>query len=150
MRSRLSLFLSALVVMLGVLSVAQPVAAAPAQPFSIDECSAPGALVFCYQAKGVVHHTVTPSGNVSYVDNREECSQVFHNGVVVQDVCQRQHYVVHAKDNQEHVMVSRAVSDQTYVLSGVTYTCSGSYNAVYANGEIRHDTYQFACTPPMV
>lgn len=148
MRPHVSVFFGALVIMLGMLNLAQPAAAAPAQQFTWDACSAPGPLVFCYQGKGVVHHTFTPSGNVSYVDNREECSQVIHNGVVVQDVCQRSHYVVHAKDNQEHVVVSRAVSAQTYVLSGTTYTCSGSYNAVYANGEVRHQNGQFECIPP--
>lgn len=149
MRGRLALVLTALVVLLGVQGLTQPVTAAPAQTFTWDECSAPGPLVFCYQGKAVVQHTFTPSGNASYVDNREECSQVTHNGVVVQDICQRQHYVVHAKDNHEHVMVLRSVGTQTYVLSGVTYTCGGSYNAVYANGEVRHDAYAFACTPPM-
>ena len=148
MRTHVSVFLGALVIMLGMLNLAQPAAAAPAQQFTWDACSTPGPLVFCYQGKGVVHHNFTPSGNVSYVDNREECAQVIHNGVVVQDVCQRQHNVVHAKDNQEHVVVSRAVSAQTYVLSGITYTCSGSYNAVYANGEVRHENEQFECTPP--
>jgi len=148
MRTRFITLLSAVVLMLGILSVAQPAAAAPAQPFSVNECSPPGPVVYCYQAKGVIIFNVTPSGNATYIDNREECSQITRSGVVVQDVCNKRNYVVHARDGEEQVVHYRGVSEQTYVLSGTTYTCTGSYNAIYVSGEVRHDHYQFECNPP--
>ncbi len=153
MRTRVSLVVSAIVLMLGVVSIAQPAGAAPAEtyttPFSYNECSPPGPVVYCYQGHGVIHYTVTPSGNQTFVDNREECSQISRNGVTLQERCDSRHYVVHMKGNEAQVVVLRGMSEQSYVISGTTYTCSGSYNAIYANGEVRHDAYQFQCTPPL-
>lgn len=38
MRTRIITFLSAVLLMLGILSVAQPAAAAPAQPYAVSSC----------------------------------------------------------------------------------------------------------------
>ena len=75
MRTRIITFLSAVLLMLGILSVAQPAAAAPAQPYAVSSCQIFGDFKYCVQTKGVVQRNESASGNTTYSPTDDDATR---------------------------------------------------------------------------
>ena len=142
MRTRILLFVSATLLLFGVMSFAQPVAAEPAEPYRTAGCVQFGSSTYCYEERGVVQTIESASGNIKYTFNGTYFYTLIRNGVVIYESESKSHYTFMAKDGEQQVSHSREGSSYTYAGE----TCTVSYNTVFANGEIRHQDFQRECS----
>ncbi len=142
MRAKTTLVLSALLLMLSVLSVAQPAAATPAQPFNVSECFSFGELEYCYTVHGVFQVTETPSGNTKYIYNVTSSYTVTENGQVVYSEEDRYHANYLVKDGESQVAHNLGSGSFPYA----NQTCTYDYNVIFTDGEVRHEVFNFQCS----
>ena len=148
MRTRIITLLSTIVLMLGILSMAQPAAAAPAEPYAVSACQIFGNFEFCYQTRGVIQRNESASGNTTYSSNGRRCYQATVRNELVNEGCASFHVTLHRQDGETQVYHTRQHTTSTFVYLGTTYTCTSSHNVVLANGEVRHEDHQLECNPP--
>jgi hypothetical protein len=142
MRTRIFLFVSATLLVFGVMSFAQPAAAAPAEPYHTGDCVQFGTDTYCYEEHGVVQTNESASGNTKYTFNGTFFYTLTRNGVVIHEAESKSHSTFIVKDGEQQVSHSR--DDSSYTYAGET--CTVSYNTVFANGEIRHQEFQRECS----
>jgi hypothetical protein len=140
MRRAASLVAMTLIIFGGLLQVTSaPVYAEPAQPYTYDDCvdfSESDVLhTICFQTKGVVSFTETPSGIYRAHDSGETCFQHYVNGALVEEGCRRFNFVVVAQGSQAQVDRWNIRFQETE--GGVT--CTGFFLFHYANDAIRRD-----------
>lgn len=142
MRTRVSFFLSVVLLTMATLSFTQPATAGPAEPYHTAECFGFGNTVYCYEEKGVTQSNESASGNTKYTFNGMFSYTVTRNGVVIYESESKSHYTFIAKDGEPQVSHNR--SGGTYTYAGET--CTVRYNTVFANGEIRHTDFTSECS----
>ncbi len=149
MRTRIFLVVSAVLLMLSVLSIVQPATAAPAQPYHTAECSDFGdGYEFCYESRGVVQENTSGSGNTKYTYNATTSYTFTLNGEVLSSESNKAHYTFIAKDGAPQVSHQRGSGSYGYIdfSTGEEVTCTYNYNVIYANGEVRHEVFNFVCS----
>jgi hypothetical protein len=147
------IILVALVATLGLLAAGLAPAAlagTPAAPYDVSLCYTLGAVETCIQSKGVTREHTSPSGTTTYVAIGRFCSQVYENGVLLDDYCEKEQITAHQQEGTTQVSFVHGSSERTIVLGGTTHTCTTSFTSVYANGAFRHQDAQLECTPPLV
>jgi len=140
---------SAIVLLLGVLSFAQPAAASPAAPYNVAECfDFGGGYEYCYEFKGVSQSNESASGNTKYTFNGSFSVSYTLNGDVIYSSEGKTHYTFIAKDGEPQVSHQRGSGSFSYVdfFTGEQVNCTYDYNVIYANGEVRHEVYNFTCS----
>jgi hypothetical protein len=138
MHTRITLLLAAFSLLLGgLLAVASPAAAAPAETYRFDECFEEvedGDLYTeCYQDRGVMHYNETPSGNINTSDNGRFSTQFYINGELIYSASGNFHYTTVIRNGEEQVAITHSRFETTY--EGMT--CTGSIQFIYTNGEYR-------------
>ena len=84
MRSRISLFFSAILLMLGLLSLAQPAAAAPAEPYqTTDDCVQVGTGEICINGHYMVQENESASGVIKVTINGTSTETFTGNGALI-------------------------------------------------------------------
>ena len=126
-----------------------PAAAARAQPFTDSWDCVTGSFggttyEHCYEARGVVQETETPSGRVQYHYVAHYCARFSIDGEVVSEDCGTHHGLLHLRDGEEQVYHANGKSEFRNEAWG---TCTDRWTITYTNGEARHDAYQLECTP---
>ncbi len=154
MRIELPMLVSRVAIMLTVLRVVQPVAAAPAEPFNTSRCilfpvGSGNIGEYCVQSEGVLHSHETPSGTTQFTANARSCSQFKLNGQTLTDSCSKRHFTLVERDGERQVRHFRETTETTFVnpASGETTHCTVSYHFVHANGELRHQDMHIDCNP---
>ncbi|MBA3275430.1 MAG: hypothetical protein H0T72_06525 [Chloroflexia bacterium] len=148
MRTRISLVMSAVLLMLSVLSIVQPAAAAPAEPFQTAECfDFGGGYEYCYEAHGVFQENTSKSGNTKYTYNATSSYTFTLNGQDIQSGSEKYHSTFIAKDGESQVYHDRGRGSFSYVdfFTGEQVNCTYDYNWIYANGEVRHEINNVDC-----
>lgn len=138
MHTRIMLLLATFSLLFGgMLAVASPAAAAPAQHYRVDECFEEvedgNRYTECYQDKGVMQYNETPSGNITISDNGRFSTRFFVNGELIYSASGKFHYTTILRNGEEQVGITHSRFETTY--DGMT--CSGSIQFIYTNGEYR-------------
>jgi hypothetical protein len=132
---------------IGWVTTQQTAAAAPAAPYSYNECVS---YVYdgsyyedCFSGQGVVVDQVTPSGNVVVsVFTGKTFYQVSQNGQVIW----KSAYTVESAQ----LISDGSTQASHYTYHGMLYfwgeTCDYDVLYTWANGVMRHDTYNIACS----
>lgn len=104
----------------------------------------------CYETKGVLHRTNTPSGNTNYHYKADESYEhwswwwgwgyYYHQ---VGEYSVDHHF--HIKKGQVHVNSWRQDHEYTYSYWGTEYTCTATYDYHYANGNVTKSVYDYQC-----
>ena len=144
MRRILRLVITALFLFGGAFALAGPAVAAPAQPYSYGpECYDFGeGYQVCFSGRGVVKDNQSASGNTLFKASGDSSYEVLLNGEVIEQCSSKSNFVLVAKEGEPQVPHSNGKSSFTY--SGTT--CTYQYNYTYANGELRHEAYDFQCS----
>ena len=141
-------FLTAVILLLGVTTFAPPASAARgngADPYRISAClDIGGDLELCVTAKGVSKEHETPSGNTQRHQTRHSCYTITitTTGEVIEERCIKDNFVLHQKDGEDHVYHGTVKQAFAFTHQGTWYECMYSYNVTYANGEFRHEHAQ--------
>jgi hypothetical protein len=143
------MLLTAFTLMLGgMLAVANPAAAAPAQPYSYEECfeevdeKTGYRLTECYVDKGVMQFIETPSGNIKVSDHGSYSTEFYVEGELVYSASGNFHYTTLIRNGEAQVDLTLMRFESTYNGS----TCTGSLHFVYTNGEYRRLVVDTQCT----
>jgi len=142
MRRIVRLLLATLFLCAGALALAGPATAAPAQPYRYSDCfDFDDGYQVCFSGKGVFKEQQSASGNLLLKASGTSTYTVRYEGDVIEGGSGRDNFVLHEKNGEPHVYHQNGKGQFTY--DGVT--CSYRYNVTYANGELRHDAYDFRC-----
>jgi hypothetical protein len=141
------------IVLLGLTGLAQPAAAAPADPYRITGCQPFSAeLEYCYESKGVVQENESRSGNPQVHVTEQTCYTLtaIATGEVVDEGCYKKNFVLHQPITDRQVFHSNEKHEFTFTnsVTGTTHECTSRSNATYAHGRYRHSDIEFVCNPP--
>ena len=155
MRTVFIVLATAVALLLGPIGLAQPMAAAPAEPFREAACTPVGSgdeeIEFCYETYGVTKENETPSGNTQYHVSEQFCSTIIvvATGEVLDETCNDLNLVEHVRDGESQVDHTNQTIETTFMLGGTRYECTTRFNVTFANGELRHENFRSECIPPL-
>jgi hypothetical protein len=145
MHHKITLILTAVILMLGGTTFVPPDAAAAAETYNVSDCVPVDELdlEFCYTSKGMAQVNESASGgHTIYAYNGLFCyAYTDSQGTVVQDDCQRFHQENIIVDGNEQVSFTLFGGKQTVLGE----TCTYDYSVVFANGKERHTVDNFSC-----
>ena len=142
MRIKVTMVFSVLFLMLSVLSIAQPAAAAPAQTYNASDCYIEEGGRFCITSRGVYQEQTTRSGitKATYSESYEQSFRDENGQVIYQDASKYSETFVY-KNGEPQISRQRYTGSLTYE----GQTCTFGYAMVYANGAVRHEDETFDC-----
>ncbi len=143
MRRIARLFLAALFVLIGLSAVAGTAVAAPepATPFRYHDCYTFDGTEACFDGHGVYKTQTSSSGDSLFKASGTSTTTVTENGQLVYQASDKYNYV--SVTNPAGVYHSNGQGEYTFLGT----TCTYKYNITYANGEVRHEAYDFNCSP---
>lgn len=143
MRAKTTIVLSALFLMLSLLSVAQPAAATPAQPVNASECFTYSdvGVELCLETHGVTHVNESASGTTTSTTNVTTSLTGRENGQVFYESEDQLHLTHITRDGEEQVYHVRGRGEFTFRGE----TCTYDSNIIFANGEVRHQMLVDGC-----
>jgi hypothetical protein len=148
MRRIARLFVTALIVLVGLSAVAGPAVAAPepAFPYRYSDCYEyqydGDDYQVCLSGHGVSKFQQSASGQFLYKSSGTSHYTVTRNGEVIEEGSNKDNFVLVAKDETQ---VFHSNGRGQFSFAGAT--CTYKYNVTYANGELRHEAYDFQCSP---
>ncbi len=137
------LLIAALFLFVGTAVLAGPAVAAPepATPYRYADCYGDSTYEYCFSGHGVFKQETSASGNQLYKFSGSSKITYSENGEMLYQGSEKYNSVAH--DNGAGVYHSNGQGEFSY---GDT-TCTYKYNFTYANGEVRHEAYDFECSP---
>jgi hypothetical protein len=152
MPTRITLRVGALVVLLGVLGLTQPAAAAPPQPYHYGDCLAyelDGAHhEYCYEFQGTEILQTSPSGVTTYIDKGTLSETLTINGALVESQVEKYTYMGVAKDHEPILTRELGGGSISYVdpLTGDVVTCTYDYSFLDTKLQLRHAAANADCS----
>jgi hypothetical protein len=143
------LLVGILLLLFGVQGTTQAVLAAQAQPYHLSGCDdLGGGYVYCYESRGVITVTETPSGNFASNTRDTTTYTVSLDGAVIETGQRKSHFVNVNKGSQAQVDRFNGSDAFSHIDSdtGQTISCTYTFNFIYANGAIRHDVDNLDCS----
>jgi hypothetical protein len=142
----------AMVLLLGLAGVAQPAAAARAEPFHISGCAPyDEVLEICSEHRGVlkedargVRDSLTAVGQFCYTITNTTTGEISQGGCSKYTTVLRQ-----TKDGGDQIYHANSNDAFAVTLEGTRYECTQRNNFTYANGEYRNVGNQLECNPPL-
>jgi hypothetical protein len=147
MRSRFTLLIGALMLIVSLLGSAQT-AAAKAQHFAVSTCvDSDNGYTLCYDERSVVVARQTPSGREIGVDVTSFTYTLSLNGEKISSDMTKSHYVYNSEGGLSQLDRFNVRRTLSYIdpATGETLTCANRFVFVYAQGDIRHEHETLEC-----
>jgi hypothetical protein len=144
MRRIVQLFVAAFVLFGSAFVLAGTATAAPAQPYNYSDCVGDaGGYQFCETGQSVLKDNQSASGNTLYTASGQFSYVYSFNGQTIYQSSTKYHSLSVTRD--ANTQVDHYNNKGQFSVGNTTCTFTDIFT--YANGEVRHETHDFQCTP---